>query len=93
MNNRVPCVRQAREPTADGTEIDLVIEVAPNRLWAIEVKGRHTSKLERGSHLACEDLSIEEKFVVYPGMDAFPIENDVTVISLTSMLDKLAALP
>lgn len=78
--------------TADGTEIDLVIEMAPNRLWAIEIKASHTPKLERGFHIACEDLLIEEKFVVYAGMDEFPIKNDVTVISLTGMLDKLAAL-
>ena len=78
--------------TADGTEIDLVIEMAPNRLWAIEIKASHTPKLGRGFHMACEDLPIEEKFVVYAGMDEFPINNDVTVVSLPSMLDKLATL-
>lgn len=78
--------------TADGTEIDLVIEMAPNRLWAIEIKASHTPKLGRGFHMACEDLPIEEKFVVYAGMDEFPINNDVTVISLPGMLDKLATL-
>ncbi len=78
--------------TADGTEIDLVIEMAPNRFWAIEIKASHTPKLGRGFHMACEDLPIEEKFVVYAGMDEFPINNDVTVVSLPSMLDKLATL-
>uniref|UniRef100_UPI004047FD3D ATP-binding protein n=1 Tax=Orrella sp. TaxID=1921583 RepID=UPI004047FD3D len=78
--------------TADGTEIDLVIEMAPNRLWAIEIKASHTPKLGRGFHMACEDLPIEEKFVVCSGMVEFPINNDVTVVSLPSMLDKLATL-
>ncbi len=78
--------------TADGTEIDLVIEMALNRLWAIEIKASHTPKLEHGFHLACDDLSVEEKFVVSPGTDEFPIKNDVTVISLPGLLDKLAAL-
>jgi uncharacterized protein len=78
--------------TADGSEIDLVIEMAPNRLWAIEIKASHTPKLERGFHLACDDLSVDEKLVVYPGMDEFPIKNDVTVISLTGVLEKLASL-
>lgn len=78
--------------TADGTEIDLLIEMAPNRLWAIEIKASHTPKLGRGFHMACEDLPVEEKFVVYAGMDEFPINNDVTVISLTGMLDKLVEL-
>lgn len=78
--------------TADGTEIDLVIEMAPNRLWAIEIKASHTPKLGRGFHMACEDLLVEEKFVVYAGMDEFPINNVVTVISLAGMLDKLTTL-
>lgn len=78
--------------TADGTEIDLVIEMAPNRLWAIEIKASHTPKIGRGFHMACDDLPVEEKFVVYAGMDEFPINNDVTVISLTGMLDKLVEL-
>lgn len=78
--------------TADGTEIDLVIEMAPNRLWAIEIKASHTPKLGRGFHMACEDLPIEEKFVVYSGMDEFPIKGNVTVISLTGMLGRLATL-
>lgn len=50
------------------------------------------SKLGRGFHMACEDLPIKETFVVYAGMDEFPINNDVTVVSLPSMLDKLATL-
>lgn len=66
--------------------------MAPNRLWAIEIKASHTPKLGRGFHMACEDLPVEEKFVVYAGMDEFPINNDVTVISLTGMLDKLVEL-
>jgi uncharacterized protein len=78
--------------TADGTEIDLVIEMAPNRLWAIEIKASHTPKLGLGFHMACEDLPIEEKFVVYSGMDEFPIKGNVTVISLTGMLGRLATL-
>ena len=78
--------------TANGAEIDLVLELEPNRLWAIEIKASHVPKLERGFHAACEELPIAEKFVVYAGRDEFPIKNNVTVTSLVGMLQRVERL-
>lgn len=78
--------------TAEGAEIDLVLELAPDKLWAIEVKASHTPKLERGFHTACQDLPFIEKFVVYTGTEEFPIKDDVTVISAEGMLQRIRQL-
>jgi hypothetical protein len=78
--------------TADGAEIDLLLEIAPNKLWAIEIKASHTPKLERGFHSACEDLPCEEKFVIYAGEQDFPIKDDVIATSLNGMIERLSAL-
>jgi len=78
--------------TADGAEIDLVLEVAPNKLWAIEIKASRTPKLERGFITASEDLPFEEKFVVYSGNEEFPIRGNVTVTSLMGILKRVRAL-
>jgi predicted AAA+ superfamily ATPase len=78
--------------TTNGAEIDLVLELAPNKLWAIEIKASHVPKLERGFYAACQDLPFAEKFVVYAGHDEFPIKDDVTVTSLAGILHKVGQL-
>ena len=78
--------------TADGAEIDLVLELGPNKLWAIEIKASHVPRLERGFHVACQDLPLTEKIVVYAGADEFPINDGVTVMSLAAILQKVALL-
>ncbi len=72
--------------------LDMVLELAPNKLWAIEIKASHVPKLERGFHAACQDLPFAEKFVVYAGHDQFPIKDDVTVTSLAGILHKVGQL-
>lgn len=78
--------------TANGAEIDLVLELASNKLWAIEIKASHIPKLERGFHVACQDLPLAEKFVVYAGSDEFPIKDGVTVTSLAGILQRIVQL-
>ncbi len=78
--------------TTNGAEIDLVLELGPNNLWAIEIKASHAPKLERGFHVACQDLPFAEKFVVYAGNDEFPIKDNVTVTSLAGILQRIGQL-
>ena len=78
--------------TSNGAEIDLVLELASNKLWAIEIKASHAPKLERGFHEACQDLPFAEKFVVYAGSDEFPIKDNVTVTSLAGILQRIRQL-
>ena len=73
--------------TSAGAEIDSVIEFGLNDCWAVEIKASRTPSLKRGFHMACEDLRVKGKFVVYTGEDKFPIGNDTTVLSLSNFIE------
>ncbi len=75
--------------TAVGAEIDLLLKLSSKELWAIEIKNSVAPKIKKGFHLACEDVRATRKYVVYGGVDEFPIENGTVVISLKNLLTKL----
>ena len=72
--------------TGGGAEIDLIISLPDNSLWAIEIKRSLTPKLERGFHVACEDISPVRKFVVYPGSERYRMASDIEAISLPELM-------
>jgi uncharacterized protein len=74
--------------TAAGAEIDLLLKLPGNELWAIEVKSGMAPKVTKGFHLACSDVGATHKFVVYGGMDEFPASHETTVLSTRKMLEK-----
>jgi hypothetical protein len=71
--------------TSTGNEIDLVLTLPGDRLWAVEIKRSSSPKVERGFHVACEDLHPRKRFVVYPGNDRFPISKEIEVIGLPAL--------
>jgi uncharacterized protein len=75
--------------TAAGAEIDLLLEFGPDNYWAIEIKASRTPTTQKGFHVACEDLGIKRKFVIYPGTESFPIRNETTVLSLAQFIQDL----
>lgn len=75
--------------TAAGAEIDLVLTLPNQKLWAIEIKRSLTPKLERGFYHACEDLRPDRRFVVYPGSESFPLKENVEVIPLRTLASEL----
>ncbi|MBP7860302.1 ATP-binding protein [bacterium] len=79
--------------TAAGAEIDLVLEL-PGRdgLWAIEIKRGVAPKIERGFHLACDDIKPNRKFVIYSGNSDYLLSPGLEAVSLKSLMDKLAGL-
>ena len=68
--------------TSAGAEVDLLLVWPSGEMWAIEIKRSLTPKLERGFHIACEDLAPARKLVVYPGPEAFPLRADVQAVPL-----------
>ena len=71
--------------TAAGAEIDLLLEMPNQGLWAIEIKRSLAPKLERGFHHAREDLKPERCFVVYSGDERYPKAEGVEVIGLEEL--------
>lgn len=72
-----------------GAEIDLVLKISSKELWAIEIKNSTAPKVSKGFYQACKDIKATHRYVVYPGDDQFPIQNNITVISLSKLMLKL----
>lgn len=76
--------------TSAGAEIDLVIEHNDGSLWAIEIKRGLSARVEKGFHIACEDIKPQKAFVVHAGEDRFPISEKLEAISVGELAAELA---
>lgn len=72
--------------TPGGAEIDLILEFSGSERWAIEIKRNTTPVISKGFYLACDDVGVTRKYVVYAGQDQFPMGNHVTAIGLYDMM-------
>lgn len=78
--------------TAAGAEIDLVLELPGDRLWAIEIKRSSAPKVERGLRNALEDVQPQRAFVVYSGFERYPMGDGVEAIGPHEMARELVSL-
>jgi predicted AAA+ superfamily ATPase len=66
--------------TAAGAEIDLILTVPGHRRpLAFEIKYSSAPRPAKGFWSALDDLEIERAFVIYPGVEEYPLERRVTV--------------
>jgi hypothetical protein len=56
---------------------------------AVEIKRASAPTLEKGFTIACEDLGIRRRYVVYPGRERFPIRHGAEAISLLELMELL----
>lgn len=70
--------------TADGAEIDLVFEHRGKPFVAVEIKRSSAPRVESGFGVACDDLGIADRIVVYSGDASYPIKGGAMVHSLPS---------
>lgn len=75
--------------TSAGAEIDLVLKLPGDRLWAIEVKRSSAPTVDKGFHFACDDLGPKKRFVVYPGTERFSLGNRIEAIGLGALATEL----
>jgi len=78
--------------TAAGAEIDLVLRLPGDRLWAVEIKRSLSPKPGRGFYHARKDITPDQSFIVYPGEERYPKDKGVDVIGvfeLARMLNEL----
>ena len=78
--------------TAAGAEIDLVLALPGDELWAVEIKRASAPKLQRGFHEACADLKPARQFVVYGGQEGFPLSGKTEAVGLNDLVHRLAGL-
>lgn len=79
--------------TSGGAEVDLLLVWPDGNIWAIEIKRSLTPKVERGFHVACDDLLPVRKLVVYPGQETFPLGHDIIATPLFDLCRELAEQP
>ncbi|MFN7225865.1 MAG: ATP-binding protein [Holosporales bacterium] len=77
--------------THAGAEMDMVLEVTPQRRIAIEIKRTLTPKLTRSFTLACADLQPTERYIVYAGEEAYPLGKDVMAMSVRGMMERVGS--
>lgn len=78
--------------TATGVEIDLVVDTVGGKPIAIEIKRSLSPKLSKGFHVACEDLRSERRYIVYPGIESYPIDSSARVIGVSELGEELRQL-
>ena len=78
--------------TATGVEVDLLLELPDNRLWAMEIKRGSAPGVEKGLRIALDDLQPDRTFLVHSGDERYPRGGGVEAIGLTAMADILAGL-
>lgn len=77
--------------TQDGAEIDLVLVRGGKPAMAIEVKRSSAPSPDKGFAIACDDLAIHRRYLVYPGQERFPLRHGAEAISLPELMAMLAA--
>ena len=75
--------------TAAGAEIDLVIKMPNAEIWAVEIKYGVAPKIGKHYSKTCDDIGATHKFVVYGGDDEFPIGDNVWMVSLPKIIERL----
>ncbi len=77
--------------THAGAELDLFLLHKGKRI-GVEIKYSDGPSTTRSMRQALDDLSLDHLFVVYPGKDDYPLDKNITVISLPSILSKIEDL-
>ena len=75
--------------THAGAEIDLMLERGGKPWMAIEIKRSTSPSLSKGFDVACNDLGISQRFVVYPGTEGFPMRHGAQAIGLVELMQVL----
>lgn len=78
--------------TAAGAELDLVLRLPGDDIWAIEIKRTTAPKVSRGFHLAVNDIKADRKILVYAGKHEVPAGDDLRAMPLATIVDQLRNL-
>lgn len=76
--------------TGAGAEADLILEFAPGKCWAIEVKLSSAPTVDRGFHHAADDIAAERRLLVYKGRERFPMRGGVEAMPLLEAMNEIS---
>lgn len=93
IENLIQCAGPRWRPyfyrTHDGAEIDLLLERGGQPEIAIEVKRSSAPTLDKGFGMACDDLKVLQRYVVYPGEETYPVRHGAQAIGLAALARQL----
>ena len=70
--------------THQGAEIDLILRRG-DALYGVECKRADAPRLNRSIRIALDDLKLKHVFVIYPGIQRFPLASQVEAIPLQAL--------
>ncbi len=92
IENIISCLSSFSEAyfyrTQAGAEIDLLLRIR-QEIWAIEIKRSVAPVVSRGFFIACEDLNVTQRFLVYPGTRSYELKNSITVLPLADIMRRV----
>lgn len=89
--NCIPDQQAGFYRTAGGAEIDLVVQTGKRKI-AIECKASAVPKTDRGFYQAFQDLNINEAWIVAPVNMSYPINEKVSVLTLSDAVNAIGNL-
>ena len=72
-----------------GAEIDLILKLPDQALWAIEIKRTTNPKVTRGFHIATEELDVAERLLVYAGDRDVPGQGRLRAMPLDQAINRV----
>ena len=75
--------------TSSSNEIDLVLERSGNETWTIEIKRTFAPQFTKGQRLASQDIAASKNFIIYPGIERFPLAENTEAVGLADFLNEL----
>ena len=77
--------------THQGAELDLLVTVGGKR-FGFEMKLSDAPTATKSMRIAIEDLKLAHLFVVYPGRESYPLDDQIEVISIQHLAERLERL-
>ena len=76
-----------------GAEIDLLLELGPEKVWAVEVKRSLSPHPGKGFQLACQDVQATRRMIVYPGTEHYRSDSLTEVVPFPAVLESGFGVP
>jgi predicted AAA+ superfamily ATPase len=77
--------------THQGAEIDLILRRG-DALYGVECKRVDTPRLTPSIRIALDDLNLKHVFVIYPGIQRFPLSSQVEAVPLQALSNGVSLL-
>lgn len=78
--------------THEGAEVDILWQES-GKNWGIEFKYTDAPRRTKSMQSAVTDLQLEHLWIVYPGSQAYPIDDKISVLPMSAMTEDFSFMP